>query len=89
MVWKYSWWILIRNSALVPATSGNAPRSQYSSNPFRINSRRLVESAPSLPIPRKSRNSRNENGNSSQDSARPRICVAISRDSSWADDPVR
>ena len=39
-------------------------------------------------MPLKSRNSRNEKGKISHDSARPRIWVAISRDSIRADEPV-
>ena len=51
-------------------------------------SRRFVDSASNVVMPLKCRYSRNENGNSSHDSARPRICVAISRESICAEDPV-
>ena len=78
----------MRSARSSPATSGNPPRSQYSSNALRTSRRRRVAKGPSASRPLKSRNSRKEKGKISHDSARPRIWVAISRDSIRADEPV-
>ena len=48
---QYSWWIRMRSARSSPATSGNPPRSQYSSNALRTSSRRRVDKGPSASMP--------------------------------------